>query len=210
MDKSEGKKKRRSKADNEGRAYSCECGKSYFSYQALYTHKKTKHSDNVIEEEAPKKKRGRPRIHKHTSEEESQAESIPQDDPISEKMILLANNEGNGTCDEVFAEYLLFKQNNNLTEKEYATIKNSIYSLRDCVNKSYEKLDPNNFLENDVDYTISEKPAMIPNICNFYIIEYLPKEKPSYDKEKEIQFMLDFCKWLNEKNYTELEIAISP
>lgn len=36
---------RRSKNDTEGRTYKCtQCGKSYLSYPALYTHCKTKHN----------------------------------------------------------------------------------------------------------------------------------------------------------------------
>ncbi len=37
------KHKRRSKADNQGRDFTCGCGKKYLSYPALYTHVKTKH-----------------------------------------------------------------------------------------------------------------------------------------------------------------------
>lgn len=41
------KNKRRSKNDNEGRTHRCpQCGKSYLSYPALYTHIKTKHNAN--------------------------------------------------------------------------------------------------------------------------------------------------------------------
>lgn len=40
------KSKRRSKNDSEGRNFKCNlCEKSYLSYPALYTHKKTKHPD---------------------------------------------------------------------------------------------------------------------------------------------------------------------
>lgn len=39
--------KRRSKNDNEGRNHKCKnCGKSYLSYAALYTHIKHKHNTN--------------------------------------------------------------------------------------------------------------------------------------------------------------------
>ena len=34
---------RRSRKDEEGRDFSCGCGKRYLSYPALYTHIKTKH-----------------------------------------------------------------------------------------------------------------------------------------------------------------------
>ena len=62
MDTLSDKKKRRSKKDSDGRSYTCECGKSYLSYQALYTHKRTKHTDSQQQiDETPKKKRGRPK-----------------------------------------------------------------------------------------------------------------------------------------------------
>lgn len=38
------KNKRRSKLDNNGRDFTCGCGKCYLSYPALYIHIKTKHS----------------------------------------------------------------------------------------------------------------------------------------------------------------------
>lgn len=44
-DKSEElKRKRRTRNDEDGRNFSCNCGKSYLSYPALYTHIKTKHN----------------------------------------------------------------------------------------------------------------------------------------------------------------------
>jgi hypothetical protein len=38
------RRSRRKKLDDEGRNYTCVCGKSYLSYPALYTHVKTKHN----------------------------------------------------------------------------------------------------------------------------------------------------------------------
>jgi hypothetical protein len=38
------KKGRRPRSDEDGRNFSCSCGKSYLSYPALYTHIKTKHN----------------------------------------------------------------------------------------------------------------------------------------------------------------------
>lgn len=43
----EEKRKRRPRSDEDGRNYSCSCGKSYLSYPALYTHIKTKHNGKV-------------------------------------------------------------------------------------------------------------------------------------------------------------------
>ena len=45
-DLSDSKRKRRKRTDDEGRTFSCKCGKSYLSYPALYTHMKTKHGDD--------------------------------------------------------------------------------------------------------------------------------------------------------------------
>lgn len=38
------KRKRRPRSDEDGRNFSCNCGKSYLSYPALYTHIRTKHN----------------------------------------------------------------------------------------------------------------------------------------------------------------------
>lgn len=208
MEANEAKKKRRSKADSEGRSYTCECGKSYFSYQALYTHKKTKHSESISVEDLPKKKRGRPRLNKPSMDDEPLPNLVSNNDPITNIMKTWNETEKSGTCDEIFAEFLIEKQG-KLPEDEYKAAKASVYNLRDCINKNYERLDAENFLEYESEYTVCEKPGMIPNISNFYIIEFLPKEISDSEKDREIQFMLEFCKWLNENNYTDLEIAIS-
>jgi hypothetical protein len=52
------RRKRRSKNDQEGRGFMCECGKSYLSQPALTNHKKTKHDQN---NSGLKRGRGRPR-----------------------------------------------------------------------------------------------------------------------------------------------------
>jgi hypothetical protein len=52
------KRKRRSKNDQNGRKYTCECGKSYLSQPALTNHKKTKHE---VSNTSAKRGRGRPR-----------------------------------------------------------------------------------------------------------------------------------------------------
>lgn len=57
--KTEEKRKRRSKNDQEGRSYKCEtCNKSYLSQPALTNHIKTKHNVN---DPMYKRGRGRPR-----------------------------------------------------------------------------------------------------------------------------------------------------
>ena len=50
---------RRSKHEQEGRVFSCDCGKAFLSQPALNNHKKTKHPELL--EGQPKRGRGRPR-----------------------------------------------------------------------------------------------------------------------------------------------------
>jgi hypothetical protein len=52
------KRKRRSKNDQDGRKFQCDCGKSYLSQPALTNHKKTKHENSHC---STKRGRGRPR-----------------------------------------------------------------------------------------------------------------------------------------------------
>ena len=52
------RRKRRSKNDQNGRKFQCECGKSYLSQPALTNHKKTKHENS---NSSTKRGRGRPR-----------------------------------------------------------------------------------------------------------------------------------------------------
>jgi len=56
--KNHDKRKRRSKNDQNGRKFQCECGKSYLSQPALTNHKKTKHENSHC---STKRGRGRPR-----------------------------------------------------------------------------------------------------------------------------------------------------
>jgi len=53
------KRRRRSKHEQEGRDFACDCGKSFLSQPALNNHKKTKHPELLIGQ--PKRGRGRPR-----------------------------------------------------------------------------------------------------------------------------------------------------
>ena len=64
MNQEEGRKGRRSKHDNDGRVHVCDCGKTYLSYAALYTHIKQKHSHGSggeIARPTTGRGRGRPR-----------------------------------------------------------------------------------------------------------------------------------------------------
>jgi hypothetical protein len=54
------KRKRRSKKDQNGRLFSCECGKSYLSQLALNNHRKSKH-DFISSDKSVSSKRGRGR-----------------------------------------------------------------------------------------------------------------------------------------------------
>jgi hypothetical protein len=56
------KRKRRSKNDQDGRLFSCECGKSYLSQLALNNHKKSKHeTQDYNEASIMRRGRGRPK-----------------------------------------------------------------------------------------------------------------------------------------------------
>jgi hypothetical protein len=55
------KRKRRSKNDQEGRMFKCECGKAYLSQLALSNHKKSKHDTADLSETSIKRGRGRPK-----------------------------------------------------------------------------------------------------------------------------------------------------
>ena len=69
MNQEEGRKGRRSKHDNDGRVHVCDCGKTYLSYPALYTHIKQKHSRGPGGEirAPPTSGRGRGRPRKNVS-----------------------------------------------------------------------------------------------------------------------------------------------
>ena len=70
-DNGEEKRKRRPRSDEEGRNFSCSCGKSYLSYPALYTHIKTKHNG--------KAEYNRAALPKDEQEEEPKEDDQPED-----------------------------------------------------------------------------------------------------------------------------------
>jgi hypothetical protein len=199
-------KRRRSKRDNENRNYSCECGKKYLSYQALYTHKKSKHFGTSTTQENRSEKKVKHKPQPASYKEETQTKVHKVQAVIIESSKSCKNFEINKTCDEAFKEYLK-KMRKKINDEQFATLKCCMYALRECLNKNYEKVDPNYFLCNDL-YTVTEKPNLIPNVYNYFIFEYLPSEYRGQVKTDEVHFIFEFCNWLNKKNYTDLEIAL--
>ena len=206
MDTLPDKKKRRSKKDSDGRSYTCDCGKSYLSYQALYTHKRTKHTELLQITETPKKKRGRPKGLK-TFHNEFDPSFPLGDTPLARKVQNWKDIEKTGSCDDAFAEYLVF-QSKKVLKKEYKSLASSIISLRDCINKNFHTFHDGTLLEIGEEYTRAKPPESVPKISNVYVIDYLPKHRPDYDKNIEVRFMLDFSNWLTEMNYTDLEVSV--
>ena len=92
--------------------------------------------------------------------------------------------------------------------KEYKSIAASILSLRECINKHYKELNDTSILEDGQDYTKNKNAVLLPKISNVYVLNYLPENRPDHNKETEVNFMLNFCAWLMEKNYTDLEVAV--
>lgn len=76
-----GKSKRRSKNDHDGRDHKCKyCEKTYLSYPALYTHMKQKHSKGPDGEarNPPTSGRGRGRPRKNVSPPKSPAAKLTE------------------------------------------------------------------------------------------------------------------------------------
>jgi hypothetical protein len=206
MEATDDKKKRRSKTDSKGRDYLCECGKKYLSYQALYTHKKTKHPDVDFPKNSSNSKPSYSKLPKSVKFEEGQLEVTHSQVPF-ENNSKWTKRGSKGTCDDVFREYLQ-KMRKKVDDGQFATLKCSMTALRECINKNSHKVDQNYFLSDDL-FTVTEKPALIPNICNFFVLEYLPNEYPNHVKTDEIHFILEFCKWLYKKKYTVLGITMN-
>jgi hypothetical protein len=205
MDSTEVKRKRRSKEDLDGRVFLCDCGKSYFSHQALYIHKKSKHPESITAEDLITRKRGRPKLIKDNQNDENTCQALPNSQKEKEKNAKVKKRRPGETCDEIFGEFLMKKQK-RVSDEKYEELKKCIFSLRDCINQNPEKIDSNDFLRYD-DYTMTEKAELIPNILNFYVDEYLPLHRPLFEKKKELHFLSEFCKWMKSRNYTQIELV---
>lgn len=206
MDTLNEKKKRRSKKDSEGRSHTCECGKSYLSYQALYTHKRSKHTDPDKFDQDLKKKRGRPKGARSLLSSYDPASPLGEH-VLAERIVRWTENKKNICCDDVFAEFLIEKAK-FLSKKDYRNIAYSITNLRTCINKHYHEMIESSSDDLDEEYTTVRNSALIPKISNIYILDFLPRNNIGFDKEFEVQFMFEFCSWLTKKNYTELEVSI--
>ena len=88
------KNQRRKRKDPESRDFKCNCGKSYLSYAAAYTHDKNKHGgaktflDKIAKPDRERLKRGRPKERKvFTVTNETEQLSI-----IEETILLIHEN----------------------------------------------------------------------------------------------------------------------
>ena len=138
MDTLNEKKKRRSKKDSEGRSHTCECGKSYLSYQALYTHRRSKHADPDKFDQDLKKKRGRPKGARSLLSSYDPASPLGEH-VLAERIVKWTESKKNPCCDDVFAEFLIEKAK-FLSKKDYRNIAYSTTNLRTCINKHYHEM----------------------------------------------------------------------
>lgn len=199
------KKKRRSKKDIEGRTFACECGKSYLSYQALYTHKHKKHIENDTTS-LPKKRRGRPRGLKSILS--NYDPSFPfKNTPLFDKLLSPSESIKKSSCDDIFAEFLQEKSK-TLSKKEYKSLATSILNLRECINKYSSEMSDSKLPPENSEYTSLRTAEFLPQMSNTYVLKYLPLNKVEFNREYEVKFILDFCAWLTSKNYTDLEVSI--
>ena len=204
MEKKSDIRKRRSKKEIEGRNHTCECGKSYLSYQALYTHKRTKHADPIKLEDIPKKKRGRPRGNNSQSSQYDPV-SILGSHILGKKLSEMTDFSKATTCDEHFVEFISEKSK-IFNKKEFKSMAHSIVNLRNCINKYSVELNDN--CKEDIEYTSVKSSALLPKISNVYLFNYLPESKVEYDFESEVEFVMAYCAWLCDKNYTDLQLSL--
>ena len=220
----EGKMKRRSKNDQEGRDFACGCGKTYLSYPALYTHIKTKHDGKFPEgttSPPSKNSKGRGRPRKSNTEKTkdiyeqhnlgggpcSPLAALPsnsvfytkveewQDKPLTSQVV----------CDDAFALYALEVAKHTSSEN-FAYFSNFLFHLRNCLNLrgwQMEAVEPQ-----EQDYCSVKPPSKTPEICNFFIQHYLPLYCPSFNTDLAISMTLHFTKFLETCGLTELKLSL--
>ena len=204
MDRISEARKRRSKTEKEGRNHVCTCGKSYLSYQALYTHKRSKHSSGTPQKTSLNKKRGRPKKQFDTQYDPIK---LLSESSLSQKLKDFADSSPPVSCDDIFTEYL-HENSKTLSKKDFKQLIINITNFRNCINKNYKQQEHCSNLEDLQEFTALKNPAYLPTISNLYILTYLPDLKLEYDLKQEVEFVLGFCKWLLSKNYTEYELSL--
>jgi hypothetical protein len=99
-------------------------------------------------------------------------------------------------CNDVFEVFLNIKGG----ELKY---KSFIELLKNCLNERGYQMDCEN---PDAEYCAAKKPANIPNIANYFLIQYLPFTSPEYDIGEATDLIEEFCQWLHSKKHTKYVI----
>ena len=124
---------RRSKHEQEGRIFACDCGKSFLSQPALNNHKKTKHPELL--EGQPKRGRGRPR--KYPPKGPGDFETTKFDNFFNNSVRCL-NNDENFNVEDIVKNVYNFLYNGQYKDKLFSKPNNfnDITILKNLVENS--------------------------------------------------------------------------
>ena len=188
-------KKPKKKKNSENTIFKCEeCGKTYLSYPALYTHYKTKHPDNKSD-----RKRGRPK-----KEEKLKGEAGIYN-PYTKEFFM--DESRNGKIDKSEFNNIIQKSFDNLYNTQNNSINNNMKICKNINDHSFFK----KFLEDEHDQykTIINQDEIIDIVFMNYLnkISSLCNENFYIKLISLIVLFRDFINTSNEKNigddYTE-------
>ncbi len=113
-------------------------------------------------------------------------------------------------CHVILAEYL-YEMSKKVNEKFFMTLIIFTRLYRDYMNihgwdivSRYKAVSKE---ERDTSYAKCSDAEHMPEACNDFAKNYLPKEHPSFDQEIAIDITLHLCQWLYRKGYTHTHIS---
>jgi hypothetical protein len=116
------------------------------------------------------------------------------------------------TCDDLFALFLI-EISKMATSTLYKLMVIYIQAYRDCMNKiGWETLSNYKTLESEptnLEYTIVKNGDYLPQICNDFLVDYLPSHLKKFDKYLAVVFTNHFCDFLYKFNFTRIKLKYS-
>ncbi len=113
-------------------------------------------------------------------------------------------------CTQIFAEYLN-EMAHKVSEKFFTTLIIFIRLYRDYMNMHgwdiLAKYRPVSAEDRKKMFTSVQDAEHLPEGCNDFVRNFLPKEFPNFDQMICVDMTLHLCKWLYQKGYTHTSIS---
>jgi hypothetical protein len=115
------------------------------------------------------------------------------------------------TCDRMFAEYVS-ELGKKVNERFFFALVIFVNAYRQCMDeygwelmKKYKQV---SFDERRKSFSASNDAELVPETANDFIMYFLPKENPNFDRNIAIQLIRNLCEWLKKNKYTHATLTL--